>query len=60
MDEALLRTLTPTVIGILAAGTTQESFVRMTELLTDNIRRAVTGQPVRNLVNSVDPVVRRR
>ena len=42
------------------AGTTQESFVRMTELLTDNIRRAVTGEPVRNLVNTVDPVVRRR
>jgi D-3-phosphoglycerate dehydrogenase / 2-oxoglutarate reductase len=42
------------------AGTTKESFVRMTDLLADNIRRAVTGQPVRNLVNGVDPVVRRR
>jgi phosphoglycerate dehydrogenase-like enzyme len=42
------------------AGTTQESFARMTALLADNIRRAVTGQPVRNVVNAPDPVVRRR
>ena len=42
------------------AGTTQESFARMTALLTDNIRRAVTGQPVHNVVNAADPVVRRR
>lgn len=42
------------------AGTTQESFARMAALLTDNIRRAVTGQPVRHVVNTADPVVRRR
>ena len=42
------------------AGTTQESFARMTSLLADNIRRAVTGQPVRNVVNAPDAVVRRR
>ena len=42
------------------AGSTQESFARMTALLADNIRRAVTGQPVRNVVNAADPVVRRR
>ncbi len=42
------------------AGTTQESFARMTALLADNIRRAVTGQPIHNVVNAADPVVRRR
>ena len=36
------------------AGTTQESFARMTALLADNIRRAVTGEPVRNVVNAAD------
>ena len=42
------------------AGSTQESFTRMTALLAENIRRAVTGEPVRNVVNAADPVVRRR
>ena len=42
------------------AGTTKESFARMTALIVDNIRRAVTGQPIRNMVNNAAPVVRRR
>jgi phosphoglycerate dehydrogenase-like enzyme len=42
------------------AGSTQESFARMTALLAENVRRAVTGQPVHNVVNAADPVVRRR
>jgi phosphoglycerate dehydrogenase-like enzyme len=42
------------------AGSTVESFARMTALLTDNIRRAVTGEPLRNVLNATDPVVRRR
>ena len=42
------------------AGTTEESFARMTSLLADNIRRATTGQPVRNVVNAAGPVIRRR
>jgi D-3-phosphoglycerate dehydrogenase len=42
------------------AGSTQESFARMADLLSDNIRRAVTGRPVRNVVNAPAPVVRRR
>ena len=32
----------------------------MTALLADNICRAVTGQPVRNVVNAADPWCRRR
>ena len=32
----------------------------MTALLVDNLRRAVTGEPVLHVVNGVDPVVRRR
>ncbi len=42
------------------AGSTRESFTRMTALLVDNLRRAVTGEPVLHVVNGVDPVVRRR
>lgn len=42
------------------AGTTHESFARITALLGDNLRRAVSGEPVRNVVNGADPVVRRR
>ena len=42
------------------AGSTRESFGRMSALLADNIRRAVTGEPVRNVLNAVAPVVRRR
>ncbi len=42
------------------AGSTLESFDRMTELLADNVRRAVTGEPVRNVVNGAEPIVRRR
>ena len=42
------------------AGSTLESFDRMSELLADNIRRAVTGEPVRNVVNGADAIVRRR
>ena len=32
----------------------------MTALLAGNIRSAITGQPVRNVVNAADAVVRRR
>jgi phosphoglycerate dehydrogenase-like enzyme len=42
------------------AGSTLESFDRMAELLADNVRRAVTGEPVRNVVNGADAIVRRR
>lgn len=42
------------------AGSTQESFGRITALLAENLRRAVAGEPVRNVVNAAGPVVRRR
>jgi phosphoglycerate dehydrogenase-like enzyme len=42
------------------AGTTRESMSRIMALLADNVRRAVTGEPVRNVVNAADAVVRRR
>ena len=42
------------------AGSTRESFTRMTALLVDNLRRAVTGEPVLHVVNGADAVVRRR
>ena len=58
--DSPLRRCDRILLSAHTAGTTRESFARMTALLTDNIRRAVTGQPVHNLVNAADPVVRRR
>jgi D-3-phosphoglycerate dehydrogenase len=43
-----------------AAGATREAQGRLINGVIDNVRRAVTGQPVRDVVNGVDPVVRRR
>lgn len=42
------------------AGSTHESFARMTDLLADNLRRAMTGEPVRNVVNAAPAIVQRR
>jgi D-3-phosphoglycerate dehydrogenase len=42
------------------AGATLQSRIRILESVQSNLRRAVEGLPVENLVTSVDPVVRRR
>jgi D-3-phosphoglycerate dehydrogenase len=42
------------------AGGTGEAQLNIVSLVVDNIAAAVAGRPVRNVVNDVDPVVRRR
>jgi phosphoglycerate dehydrogenase-like enzyme len=43
-----------------AAGASREAQGRLIGLVIDNIRRAVSGEPVLHVVNGVDPVIRRR
>lgn len=43
-----------------AAGATREAQTRIVTFVVDNLRRAVAGEPVRHVVNGVDPIVRRR
>ena len=43
-----------------AAGATREAQGRLIGAVVDNIRRAVSGEPVLNVVNGLDPLVRRR
>lgn len=43
-----------------AAGASREAQGRLIGLVIDNVRRAVTGEPVLHVVNGVDPVIRRR
>lgn len=43
-----------------AAGATREAQGRLIAAVVDNIRRAVTGEPVINVVNGVDPLISRR
>jgi D-3-phosphoglycerate dehydrogenase len=43
-----------------AAATTAQSMGRIFALVGDNVRRAVAGEPVRSVVNGLDPLIRRR
>ena len=43
-----------------AAGATREAQGRLIGAVVDNIRRAVSGEPVLNVVNGIDPLIRRR
>ena len=43
-----------------AAGASREAQGRLISLVVDNVRRAVSGEPVLHVVNGVDPVIRRR
>ena len=43
-----------------AAGATREAQTRLIAAIIDNVGRAVSGQPVRNVVNGLDAVIRRR
>jgi D-3-phosphoglycerate dehydrogenase len=43
-----------------AGGATREAQGRLIGAVVDNVRRAVTGEPVQHVVNGVDPIVRRR
>jgi len=43
-----------------AAGATPEAQRRLITAVIDNMRRAVSGEPVHNVVNELSPVIRRR
>ena len=43
-----------------AAATTGQAMARIFALVTDNVRRAVAGEPIRSVVNGLGPVVVRR
>jgi phosphoglycerate dehydrogenase-like enzyme len=43
-----------------AAATTSQSMARIFALVSENVRRAVAGEPVRSVVNGLDPIVNRR
>jgi phosphoglycerate dehydrogenase-like enzyme len=43
-----------------AAGATREAQGRLIGAVVDNIRRAVSGEPVLNVVNGIDALIRRR
>jgi D-3-phosphoglycerate dehydrogenase / 2-oxoglutarate reductase len=43
-----------------AASATPQALARMFGRVSDNIRRAIAGEPVESVVNGLDPVVRRR
>jgi len=43
-----------------AAGASREAQGRLISLVVDNVRRAVSGEPVLHVVNGVDPLIRRR
>jgi phosphoglycerate dehydrogenase-like enzyme len=43
-----------------AGGATREAQGRLIGAVVDNVRRAVSGEPVANVVNGLDPLIRRR
>jgi D-3-phosphoglycerate dehydrogenase len=43
-----------------AAGATREAQGRLIAAVVENIGRAVSGEPVLNVVNGIDPLIRRR
>ena len=43
-----------------AAGATREAQGRLIGAVVDNVRRAVSGEPVLNVVNGIDPLIKRR
>jgi D-3-phosphoglycerate dehydrogenase len=43
-----------------AASTTSQSLARVFELVTENVRRAIAGEPIESVVNGLGPLVRRK
>jgi phosphoglycerate dehydrogenase-like enzyme len=58
--DSPLRTAERVLLTPHIAGNTAQSSVRLVKAVAANLRRAVTGEPVADVVNGVDPVVRRR
>jgi len=55
-----LRTHDRVLLSPHVAGATAQARLRIAVAVQDNLRRAVSGEPVHDVVNGVDPVVRRR
>jgi D-3-phosphoglycerate dehydrogenase len=55
-----LRTSDRVLLSPHAAGSSQQALASIVAMMADNLRRAVTGEPVRAVRNAVDPIVRRR
>ena len=55
-----LRTHERVVLSPHVGGATLQSRIRILTAVTDNLRRAMTGEPVHDVQNGVDPLVRRR
>jgi D-3-phosphoglycerate dehydrogenase len=58
--DSPLRSAPGVLLSPHLAGSTGEAAGRIVEMSTANLRRALAGQPVRDVVNGVDPRVRRR
>jgi D-3-phosphoglycerate dehydrogenase len=58
--DSPLRTHERVFLSPHVAGATMQARLRILESVQANLRRAVRGEPVENVVNGVDPVVRRR
>ena len=59
-DTSPLRSHERVLLSPHVAGATVQARIRILQSVAGNLRRAVEGQPVENVVNGVDPVVRRR
>lgn len=58
--DSPLRTDDRILLSPHAGGATREAQGRLIGAVVDNVRRAVTGEPVQHVVNGLDPVIRRR
>lgn len=58
--DSPLRTDDRILLSPHAGGATREAQGRLIGAVVDNVRRAVTGEPVQHIVNGLDPVIRRR
>lgn len=58
--DSPLRTAPNVLLTPHTGGSTAQTIPRLIEGVVANIRRAVSGEPVHDVVNGVDPVVRRR
>ncbi len=58
--DSPLRTHERVLLSPHAAGATAQARIRIALAVQENLRRAVSGEPVQDVVNGVDPVIRRR
>ena len=58
--DSPLRTEDRVLLSPHAGGATREAQGRLIAAVIENVRRAVSGEPVLNVVNGLDPLIRRR